>query len=160
MISKKAQEEMVGFALIVILVGIILLVFLSFSLRKSSSDEVESYEVESFLQSALQSTTTCRNNFGYLDIQEVIFECNNEESCLDGDYSCDILQTDLENMLQESWVVDEKSLIRGYSLRIILEEEEEILNITIGNETSTSKGSSQDFVKSGDLIEVFLTVYY
>jgi hypothetical protein len=160
MINKKAQEEIVGFALIVILVGIILLVFLSFSLRKSPSDEVESYEVESFLQSALQVTTTCKDKFGYLDIQEVIFECGEKESCAEGAYSCDVLKESLEDMLQDSWKVDEESVIKGYSLRIILEEEEEILNIDKGVQTSSSKGSSQEFVKSGDLVEIFLTIYY
>ena len=158
-LNKKAQEEMVGFALIIILVGIILLVFLSFSLRKSTIDEVESYEVESFLQSALQSTTICRNPFGYLDIQDVIFECGSEETCLDGENSCDVLEADFSEMLQKSWNVEEGSSIKGYSF-IALVEEEGVYNVTAGNVTSSSKGASQEFSYSGDLVEVFLTVYY
>src|SRR3989338_7985995 len=56
---KRSQEEMVGFALIIILVSIILLVFLAFSLSKSKTESTESYEVNSFLQSTLQYTTAC-----------------------------------------------------------------------------------------------------
>ena len=45
--DKLGQEEMIGFVLIIILVAIIILVFLSFSLKKPVKDNVESYEVES-----------------------------------------------------------------------------------------------------------------
>jgi len=57
--NKKAQEEMVGFALIIIVVAVILLVFLSIGLRKDGREDVESYEVASFIQSLLQYHTSC-----------------------------------------------------------------------------------------------------
>ena len=62
---KKAQEEMVGFALIIILVAVILLIFLGFSLRDQEKETIESYEVESFIQSFLQYTSDCRDNLEF-----------------------------------------------------------------------------------------------
>ena len=73
--NKYGQEEMVGFALIMIIVAIILLIFLSFSLGKSEKETVESYEVESFIQSMSQYTTDCRDNLEYVSIQKLIFDC-------------------------------------------------------------------------------------
>ena len=66
--EKKGQEEMVGFALILILVAIIVLVFIGFSIRSPEKESVESYEVESFLQSMLQYTTECENNVEKLPV--------------------------------------------------------------------------------------------
>ena len=45
--NKKAQSEMVGFALIIIIVAVVLLVFLSASVRNSNDDNTQSFEVES-----------------------------------------------------------------------------------------------------------------
>ncbi|MBI2057207.1 hypothetical protein HYT91_03060 [Candidatus Pacearchaeota archaeon] len=60
--NKIGQEEMVGFALIIILVSVILLVFLAFSLNKPKTEATESYEVNSFLQSSLQYTSSCQTS--------------------------------------------------------------------------------------------------
>ena len=43
---KKAQEEIVGFSMIIVIVAVILLIFLSFSLKSPPKSEVESFEVE------------------------------------------------------------------------------------------------------------------
>ena len=67
-LPKRAQEEMVGFALIVIIVSVILVIFLGFSLRDQGKENVESYEVESFIQSFLQYTSECRDNFNFLSV--------------------------------------------------------------------------------------------
>ncbi len=48
-IQKKAQEELVGFALIIIIVAVILLFLIVFSLRSNEKEAVESYEVNSFI---------------------------------------------------------------------------------------------------------------
>src|SRR3989338_10745103 len=101
--NKFGQEEMVGFALILILVAIIILVFIGFSIRSPEKESVESYEVESFLQSMLQYTTSCENNIEKLPVQKLVFSCNAKEKCLDGRDSCEVLQTELESILKESW---------------------------------------------------------
>ena len=156
--NKKAQEEMVGFALIVILVAVILLVFLGFSLNKSRGQNIKSYEADSFLQSMLQYTTQCKDNFGYLSVKDLIFACSSGNQCLDGSDSCSTLNSTLEGIMNQSWIIEKGSPIKGYELSINSSNGNTIL-IKTGNSTLNSKGSSQDFSKSGTSINILLKIY-
>jgi len=156
--NKKAQEEMIGFGLIIVVVAVILLVFLGFSLRKPQTEQVESYEVESFIQASLQYTTDCRDNLGYRSIQSLIFDCYNREKCLDERESCDVLEFNLREITEESWKIENR-VIKGYELKII-SDNEELLLIKQGNSTGNYKGAMQDFSKAGNLIEITFTAYY
>ncbi len=162
--SKSGQEEMVGFALIIILVSVILLVFLGIFLsRGSGSESVESYEVESFVQASLQYTTDCKDNFGYLSVRELIFDCDDEETCLDERDTCEVLNSTLREIIEESWDVGQESPVKGYNLEIIYNEvynEENSFILNKGNVTSNSKGSVQEFSRGGDSVELNLVVYY
>ena len=160
--NKSGQEEMVGFALIMILVAIIGLIFLGFSLRDPQKEIVESYEVESFIQAFLQYTTDCgtyREN--YLGIQKLIPECVGGETCLDGRDSCDVLNSTLTEMVEESWKVDGNRPIQGYKLEIVLEDGTGVIPlIEKGNSTKNSRGVSQGFTPLGESYEIYFTVYY
>ena len=159
--NKKAQEEMVGFALILILVAIIILVFIGFSIRNPEKENVKSYEVESFLQSMLQYTTECESNIERLPVQKLIFSCNAREKCLDERNSCEVLKTELENMLKESWAIGEERPVKGYELTIMTNENNEsLLNIKAGKITVNSKGSKQDFSRSQTTFEIQFKAYY
>jgi hypothetical protein len=151
---------MIGFALIIIIVSVILLVFLGFSLREPQKELVESYEVESFIQGFLQYTTDCRDsgNLEYLSIRKLIFDCNNREKCLDGRESCEVLNSTLTGIVKESWKI-EKRPVKGYELKII-SNEAEMLVLKEGNITKNYKGSMQDFRTSGNSFEIFFTAYY
>ena len=155
--KKKAQEEMVGFALILILVAVILLVFLGISLRSPQKENVESYEVESFLQSMLQYTTECEDNIERLSVQDLIFSCNVKEKCIDGKNSCEVLKTELEKMLNEAWKIGEERPVKGYELIIRKENDESILELKQGEITANSKGAPQYLPKK---IDVFFKAYY
>ncbi|MAH03748.1 hypothetical protein CMI39_03100 [Candidatus Pacearchaeota archaeon] len=155
---KKAQEEMIGFALIVIVVAVIILVFIGFSLKSPQKETVESYEINSFIQSFLQQTSDCRDNLEYLSVQKLIFDCNNNEICKDGRNTCEVLDSTLTGITEESWKIKE-SPIKGYNLEII-SEGVKTLTIEKGNITTNLKGSSQDFSKGGGLTEIFFKVYY
>lgn len=154
---KKAQEEMIGFAVIIIIVAVVLVVFLGFSL-KNKQEKVESYEVDSFIQSFLQYTTSCEDNFEYRSVQDLIFDCSNKKACTDGKDSCEVLDSELTGILEESWKVGERTVAKGYELKIKFNEEEMLL-IEKGNVTKNSRGSSQDFFKTGNSVKVFFTVY-
>jgi len=157
--NSRAQEEIVGFALIIIIVAVILLVFLGFYLSSPDKDTVKSYEAESFIASSLQYTTECRDNFGALSVQDLIFDCYEEEKCLDGTDTCEVLNSSLKAILEQSWNIGENTPIKGYNLRII-SEEKEILLLNKGEKTGNSKGSTQEFVKRGNSFQVFFTIYY
>jgi len=154
---KKAQEEMVGFALIIIIVAIILLVLLSISLRKPQ-EGIQSYKVDSFIQAFLQYTSDCNDDFGSLDIKDLISECEEKETCLDGRNSCEVLDSTLKGIVEESWKVGADRPIVGYELKI-LSNNEEIFLLTEGNVTRNYKGSVQPFSKRGSNFEVFFTAY-
>ena len=157
--NKSGQEEMVGFALIIILVAVILLIFLGFALRSPQKESVENYEVNSFIQGFLQYTSDCRDNLEYLSIQKLIFDCNDHEMCLDGRNTCDVLNSTLTGIVEESWKIEGDRPIKGYELKIS-SNEEEILLIKNGNLTGNYKGSAQDFSRSGNSVEIFFTAYY
>lgn len=153
--NKKAQEEMVGFALIIIVVAVILLIFIGFSLKTPKKENVESYEVESFIQSSLQYTTDCRDNLRTFSIQKLISSCRNDEICLDGRNTCEVLNSTLKGIVEESWKVGENTPIKGYEFKII-SDKKEMLKFGEGNITANSKGSVQYFPN----IEIFFTAYY
>jgi len=154
--NKQGQEEMIGFAVIIIIVAVILVIFLGFTLN-NESEGVQSYEVESFLQASLQYTTSCEDNFGYLSLQDLIFKCENKESCFEED-SCNILENELKGILEKSWIVEKNSLTKGYELNITSNGKEMIF-VNEGNSTSNSKGAYQSFFRMGNSIDIHLTVY-
>ena len=153
--NKRAQEEMIGFVLIIIMVAIIILVFLTVSLRKSSNS-TESYEVESFLQSLSQYTTDCAINYypNYLDLKDLIKECSNNEICLDLKNTCDVLNQTLEDLLDSSWQIGEDWPNKGYLMNITYLGSE-VFSREKGNLTLNSKGSIQNFQNLDILFEVY-----
>jgi len=162
--SKKGQEEMVGFALIIIIVAVILLIFLSISLKSPNKGQ-DSYRANSFVQAYQQYTTTCSiKELEYLSIKDLISECIKEETCLNEEKACDILEETSKEILEKSWVVENGSLIQGYSLRIIsnveTSNEEEILFIEKGNSTNNYQGGSQKYPKGGKNIGIFFNAYF
>ena len=158
--NKLGQEEMIGFAMIIIIVAVVVLVFIGFSLRNPQTENVESYEVESFLQSALQYTTDCESNIERLSIQKLIFSCYSKEQCLDGRKSCDVLRDEMTKMLNESWKIGEERPVKGYDLIIRTDKNESILVLSQGEITSNSKGAVQDFARGERLIEIIFKAYY
>ena len=157
--NKKAPEEMVGFALIIIIVAVILVIFLGISLSKNQKDTVESYEVESFIQAFIQHTSDCRNNLEYLSVQKLISGCAENEMCLDGRSECDVLKNISEKIAGKSWEFGEDRPIKGYELRII-SNNQEMVSLDKGEKTKNYKGSSHEFVKSGSSISVEFKAYY
>jgi len=156
--SKRGQEEMVGFGLIIIIVAVILLVFLAISLNKSKKEVLGTNEVNSFIQSFLSYTTSCAEySDNYYSIQKLITECvNYEGNCLDGRKTCDVLNSTLKGIVDESWPVGENTPIIGYELSITVNDEP-LIFFEQGNKTFNSKGSLQPFPHS---IDIFFTAYY
>lgn len=154
--TKRGQEEMIGFGLIIIIVAIILLVFLGFYLRKPQKEAVEDYEIDSFIQAFLQYTTDCQDNLEYLSIQKIIFDCKNNEKCLDGRETCKVLNSALIGVVEESWEIGEDRPVKGYELKISVNEEE-MLFLKEGNITNNYRGSAEYLPKE---IDIYFTVYY
>lgn len=158
--NKRGQEEMVGFALIVIIVSIILLVFLGFFLGNSNSKTVESFEAESFVTSTLQYSTECQNYYGYISINDLIFMCNSKLTCNDGQDSCEVLNSTLNGILNQSWNVGGGSPIKGYVLNITSNSIAVLPSISDGNITKNSEGTLQPFSKGGVSIKILFNTFY
>lgn len=171
--SKKAQEEIAGFAIILVLLGVILLAFLAASLNKKTDHEVQDYEVSGFVQSILQQTTRCEIEIGYLDVKDLIFECYKETDCLNENQgsACEVLEQTLNIILEDSWGArtGENDLYKGYELAIVfnrgrevdIEAEMLMEPITRGvlNQGNNREGS-QTFSKSGQDISIILKVWF
>jgi hypothetical protein len=158
-INKIGQEEMVGFGMIIIIVSVVLLIVLGFALRQnSSSDNLQNYEVESFIQSFLHYTTDCENSIEALSIDKLIFTCYTKEQCIDGRDSCQVLNETMSGIIKESWAVGDKSPYKGYELNITVEGKP-LINMDSGNKTANSKGSRQFLSKDYGDAEVIFKVY-
>jgi len=132
--NKKAQEEMVGFVFIIILVAVIAVVFLGIALRKPQSQSFkESQEIQNFLESLRQYTTICQTNLGYATIEELADMCYNNDICLNKEEkeACGVLETELKGILKASFLVSEEAPVKAYNMSIFYEEswEEEIEEI-------------------------------
>ena len=161
-INKRGQEEMVGFALIIIIVAVILLVFLAISLNKSKAESLGENKVNSFIQSFLAYTTDCmEDQDNYYSIQNLIKDCVKYDSlCLDERKTCDVLNSTLEELVDESWPVGENTPTLGYEL-IITTENKPLIEITKGNITNNYKGSPiQEFSFGGESVFIEFSAYY
>lgn len=152
--KKRAQEEMVGFAVIMIIVAIIILIFVSLSLTKPKTEAIESYEVESFLQALLQYTTDCEYNYEYLSVQKLISRCQTNSKCLDERETCGVLNATIKDILNKAWKIENRPPA-GY-IFTITSGEEEMISISKGNQTGNYKGAVQRYKES----DIYFRVYY
>lgn len=156
--SKAGQEEMVGFAVIAIIVSIGILILLSFMIRSPAKGDTENYQVDSFIQSALQYTTDCESDVEFLSLQKLVIACGNGEMCLDERDSCKVLNSTIIDLVGNGWNAGANSSVKGYNLKVIIDGQEK-LAIKKGNETINFKGGFQDFARSGRNYEVSLNIY-
>jgi len=157
--SKRGQEEMVGFALIIVLVAVILIIFLGISLGRGKKIEKESYEVESFLSTVMQYTSECKNSVELLSIQKLMFACYEKQVCENGKDSCQILEKDVTGMLKEAWPIAD-SPVKGYEFGISVNNKTLITQIKQGNLTQNYKGTSDYFSRSGTQYAISVKIYY
>ncbi len=140
--KKKAQHEIMGFILIVVIVVVIGLFLLVFYLRQPSVVS-KSENVENFLHSSMLYTTPCYLSLEPLSLQEVIKSCYREDRCVSGERACEVLENTFSELVQESWMVSSQRPVNSYSIIIYYEEEtkEEILTLKEGNCTGDRTGA-------------------
>ena len=118
--DKKAQEEMVGFVLIVVLVAIIAVIFLGITLRKPSNKiGQESERLSSFLSAVSEFTTECEiPETNFKTIGQLVDKCSKGAVCFNERSACDILETDLKAIMASAYVVGQGSFVYSYNLSI------------------------------------------
>lgn len=158
--NKSGQEEFVGFGLIIIIVAVLLVIFVAFYLKSNSEEDlVQSYEVDSFIQVMLQYTTDCQDNLNFLSVQSLIFDCIDEEECIDGRKTCDVLEDIIKDISEESWNVKEGSVVKGYEL-LIFYDNETLVDISEGNLTNNYRGAKISYPHSGQDVDIIFTTSY
>lgn len=157
--NKKAQEELVGFGLIVVIVVVAILFVLIFSLKNNSSQDNQSYQVGNFVQSVLQYTTNCTNYLGNYSVQDLIFQCANGNTCLNEENSCKVLNETVKGALDAGWNVQKGSSVKGYKMDI-LEGNSGLMQFKAGNQTNSYKGALENLAKGSYNIQISMQVYY
>ena len=147
--SRKGQEEIVGFVLIVVIIAVALVIFLGIKLRNPEPVQKESEILYQFIESAMEQTTDCvlRENGKNLAMGELIKECDSlGNSCLNGQTSCDVARSTMDDMLKAAWKVGPDYPTKGYELNATYNqnnsESEEIFSLMMGNCTNSYIGNS------------------
>lgn len=156
--NKRSQEEMVGFALIIIIVAVIALVFLAISINKKPVER-ESLELSSFLASSLKYTTNCtKSEIYYYDLRELVKACFDNEKCSDGKDTCEVLRQELTGIIKEGYPVGENEANKGVKLDIYYKESEgqarNILNLDFGECKGNEIGALESIYASPGSIYV------
>jgi hypothetical protein len=124
--KRKAQEEIVGFVLIVVLVAIIAVVFLGIMLRNNSDPSLpENKEIESFQIAVKQYTTNCEFPSGrFQTIGDLILRCYENKNCANNNQNaCEVLEQELKEIMESSsYIVEEGSRFKYYNLKIFYGE--------------------------------------
>jgi len=125
--NKKAQHEIIGFVIIVVIVIVAGLFFLSFSLRRNKTSIQSSAEISNLIEASMYYTTECAIDYlpKYDNFQDLIKSCYNQEICLDGQDSCVILNRTLERILDQSLNIGPDSKNKAYITNIFYKYPEE-----------------------------------
>lgn len=156
--DKKAQQEMVGFVLIVVVVVIGLMVYLAISLR-GGSEERTSVHVGNMIDSVMKTTTECAVVFepDYSDYRELFGGCYAGEVCSNlGRKSCDYLNESLSDVL--ATMTRSEAEINYYKFELFVKDGEGLLEIKQGNCTGKITGAQRQILKNSRVIVARMTV--
>jgi hypothetical protein len=143
---KKAQQEIVGFMIIILIVVIIGVIFLGIFLRKSPGVITDDAEISNFLISSGKYTSQCYKDYepNYRSLEELAADCYANKDCGNGESSCDELKKEYGEMLSRLWTAGENRPIKYYKLAFSYEEN---LNETNGKEFLQIKEGNVSYCK-------------
>ncbi len=148
MSKTKAQEEIVGFIMVVVLVAVIFLVFLGFTIR-SDSEISTSSEVSHFLDSISEFTTSCSldGGFSYKQLDDLAISCDRGQLCSNGN-ACNIFESTLKNLTESAWNFSPNSPEKSYVLTTTFPAREPII-ISSENQSACNTIRGADKIFSG-----------
>ena len=157
-LDKKAQQEIVGFVLIVVLVMVVMMVFLIISVR-DSGEEVLSTGVSNMLDVLMKTTTECAIVYepDYDDFEDLVKSCYKEDDCSNLDMSaCDYLNESLREVVSAMVLSD--AAVLGWNVDFSEREGAGILRWSEGNCTSGISGAQRSIVSGGDSLVVRMRI--
>lgn len=164
--KKRAQQEMIGFVLIVVLVIVGLMIFLVLEVRKPPKI-VDNPKLTDLLNAIEQHTSKCIINYDdYIDIEELIVSCYKNRPCSNLDLTvCEQMEKELEGILDS--VFKTESIYSGYVFNITILDLEgkgirALYNKTEGNCTGISTGTKDSIplVSTKEMIDITLKMCY
>lgn len=160
--NNKAQQEIVGFVLIVVLVVVGLMVFLIISIRTSPED-VKSVEVDNMLNALMRHTTECAVVYepDYDDFEDLFKSCHQEDMCTNlGVDACDYLNESLSSVLAAMFDT-ESDIVEGYQIDFLVKNEggeKGLLRIVEGNCTGSLSAAQRNIVSKSDSLIIRMRV--
>jgi hypothetical protein len=121
---KKAQEEMVGFVLVVAVVAVIFLVFLGIALRKPGAEQETTRvdELDLFLDAMLEFSTDCEVAGSSLNVKDLIFHVQKGKLCSPPSLSASqVLNETVKELIEASWEFGDDRLFLDYYIQIVRE---------------------------------------
>lgn len=173
--NKKAQNEIVGFAVIIIMVAVVGVIFLSLSIGRGEVVRKTSAEISDFLQSSIHVTSSCATDYApnYKDLQDLIKACYRGQNCISDDFgefetTCEVLEKEYSELVKNSFKVSEVGNNKAYTLDIYYSDldidspREYIMNFSEGvfGNCSSEAGASQEIYFSPGNIVVELDFCY
>jgi hypothetical protein len=156
--NKKAQQEMVGFVLIVIIVIIALMIFLIFSLRGGNESQ-NSLEASNMIDSIFKMTTDCAPVFepDYNDFEDLFKTCYTGGRCnnIKKD-ACTYLNEILSDVLEQ--MVKTQATVNSYTLDFYKKEGEGLLRISKGNCTGNTFSALKSISKDSQILNIRLKI--
>jgi len=140
---NKAQQEMVGFVLIVVIIVVIALVFLLISVRNPDKD-IKDVQLSNMISAILATTTDCSVVEPELrTFADLITDCLDNRICKNLNIdACTYLNSSLMNITLK--VVDTESRFEAYQVEVFQNSsQDKIFEYKQGNCTGTLKSSSQ-----------------
>jgi len=153
-INKKAQEEIVGFVMIVVVVAVLGLILLVISLRNPGENQKDSKDARLFLESVEELTLECSGNGGE-NARKLLISCYNNEMCESGKKACDGLKEALEGSIASGFSYGPERAIKGYEFNAsysrnssAISGRREVLFISKGNCSSGNRRGAEQFISA------------
>lgn len=159
--KNKAQQEIVGFVLIVGLVMVGLMVFLVISLRDTPENE-GSLEVEHMLNALMKHTTECAIVYepNYDDFEDLFKSCYSGDQCSNlGKSACDYLNESLRVVVGD--MMTSEATVSSYQLDFFVKDNEGqqgLLKILEGNCTGSINAAQRSIVSDSDSLIIRMKV--
>jgi hypothetical protein len=156
--NKKAQQEIVGFVLIVVLVIVGLMVYLVISLRESPVEKTN-IQAGNILDSIMKMTTECAVIFepDFDNYGELFGSCYSGETCRNlNKKACEYLNESLKDVLDD--LMKSEATINYYKFELFEKDGEGILEIKWGNCTGKILGAQRNIFKDSQNLITRITL--
>jgi hypothetical protein len=144
--KNKAQQEMVGFVLIVVLVMVGMMVLLIVMLKSPKINS--SLEVDNMLHVIMKTTTNCVISSGsrYETIEDLFISCHENRRCNNlNQQTCDYLNSTLSQVLLD--IMKTEGEVEAYQFEFSPKDESHIIKIRDGNCTSKITSVAQRSIR-------------